>query len=142
MEEKEIAGYRRLTFAGVTVAAMATTMSIVVVPLLFSHAQSIQSQLEVELKFCVMNTHNLYDEMRKVRFFYLFCKINRHFVMNRVDWVLMSMLNIVICFIKVLEAFSYGLLACYPTSSLRYNDFNNYCGDLFSFRISVIEQPS
>ncbi|KAK6059833.1 nematode cuticle collagen domain protein [Cooperia oncophora] len=66
MDEKEIAGYRRLTFAGVTVAAVATVTSIIVVPLLFSYAQNVQSHLEVELKFCVMNTHNLFDEMRKV----------------------------------------------------------------------------
>ncbi|ETN72160.1 nematode cuticle collagen domain protein [Necator americanus] len=63
--ESDIVGYRRLTFAGVTVAAVATMTSIIVVPLLFSHAQAIQSQLDVELRFCVMSTHNLFDEMIK-----------------------------------------------------------------------------
>ncbi|VDM54409.1 unnamed protein product [Angiostrongylus costaricensis] len=66
MEGKEIDNYRRLTFAGITVAAVATITSVVVVPLLFSYAQNVHSQLEVELKFCVMSTHNLFDEMRKV----------------------------------------------------------------------------
>ncbi|KAK6026993.1 nematode cuticle collagen domain protein, partial [Ostertagia ostertagi] len=66
MDEKEIAGYRRLTFAGVAVSAVATMTSIVVVPLLFSYAQNVQSHLDVELRFCVMNTHNLFDEMKKV----------------------------------------------------------------------------
>ncbi|PIO56603.1 nematode cuticle collagen domain protein, partial [Teladorsagia circumcincta] len=65
MDEKEIAGYRRLTFAGVAVSAVATMTSIVVVPLLFSYAQNVQSHLDVELRFCVMNTHNLFDEMKK-----------------------------------------------------------------------------
>ncbi|KIH64526.1 nematode cuticle collagen domain protein [Ancylostoma duodenale] len=65
-DERDIAGYRRLTFAGVTVAAVATITSIVVVPILFSQAQTIQSQLDVELRFCVMSTHNLFDELGKV----------------------------------------------------------------------------
>lgn len=67
LDEVEIGGYRRLTFAGVTVAAVAMITSVIVVPLLFAYAQNLQSQLEVELRFCVMKTHNLFDEMQKVR---------------------------------------------------------------------------
>ncbi|VDK56332.1 unnamed protein product [Cylicostephanus goldi] len=65
-DKKDITGYRRLTFAGVTVSAIASMTSIIIVPLLFSHAQRIQSQLDVELRFCVMSTHNLFDELLKV----------------------------------------------------------------------------
>lgn len=72
-DERDIAGYRRLTFAGITVAAVATITSIVVVPILFSQAQTIQSQLDVELRFCVMSTHNLFDELVKVRCIAISC---------------------------------------------------------------------
>ncbi|VDL73791.1 unnamed protein product [Nippostrongylus brasiliensis] len=67
IDEKEIASYRRLTFAGVAVTSVAMITSIIIIPLLFGYAQNLQSQLEVELRFCVMNTHNLFDEMQKVR---------------------------------------------------------------------------
>uniref|UniRef100_A0A0K0DGR1 Col_cuticle_N domain-containing protein n=1 Tax=Angiostrongylus cantonensis TaxID=6313 RepID=A0A0K0DGR1_ANGCA len=65
MDGKEIDSYR-LTYTGITVAAVATITSVIVVPLLFSCTQNIQLQLEVELKFCVVSTHDLFDEMRKV----------------------------------------------------------------------------
>ncbi|CAB3399118.1 unnamed protein product [Caenorhabditis bovis] len=51
-KESEIDKLRSIAFSAVAVTAFALAASVIALPLLFSHAQNIQSVLEHELQFC------------------------------------------------------------------------------------------
>uniref|UniRef100_A0A1I7UMB8 EGF-like domain-containing protein n=1 Tax=Caenorhabditis tropicalis TaxID=1561998 RepID=A0A1I7UMB8_9PELO len=64
-KESEIGTLRSIALGAVAITAFSLGTSILLLPLLFSHAQTVQSSLEHELQFCVLRSHDLWDELNK-----------------------------------------------------------------------------
>lgn len=78
----QLESYRRTLFIGVTLSTSAVISSgynslcpigsyyslitVIFIPFLFFHLQSLQTSLSHELHFCTIRSHDLWDELREV----------------------------------------------------------------------------
>lgn len=65
--EAEAASMRRIAFFGVAISTVATLLTVITVPMLYSHMQTIQSQMQSEVDFCKMRSGNIWREVTRTQ---------------------------------------------------------------------------
>lgn len=76
----EAKSLRKLAVCASMVAAFATIMSIVFVPMLYNYTQYVQSSLQEEINFCKHRTQGLYGEFEKVYHLFLSVSFLRFYI--------------------------------------------------------------
>lgn len=70
----EAESMKKLAFFGVAVSTAATLVAIICVPMLCTYMQSVQSNLQDEIRFCKTRALGLREEFTKVRLLHFFFK--------------------------------------------------------------------
>lgn len=70
--ELEAASIRRVAFAGVTLATVATLVCVLSVPMLYNYMQHMQSVMQNEVDFCKSRSGNIWREVTRTQVSFCF----------------------------------------------------------------------